>query len=118
MAKSNKQCHVCGKEYQYCSTCQYIEPSYKELVCSDECDAVWQALSKNGVGLASAKETVDVLSKIKMPETLKPGIQEHIDRLKAEVKPVAKRRPVVVEEPATIEESQEAPVEVASEEAM
>lgn len=103
MAKFNKHCHVCGKEYQYCTTCQYTEPSFRELVCSEECNSIWQALSKNGVGLATAKETLDILSKVKMPANLKPGIKEHIDHLKAEVKPVFKRRvPVVEEQPAEI----------------
>ena len=121
MAKSNKECRVCGKVYQYCPTCQYTEPSYRELVCSEDCNSVWQALSKNGVGLATAKETLDALSKVKMPANLKPGIKEHVDRLKAEVKPAIKRRPVVVEEqPAkiVIEEPKVEPVEVELEENM
>lgn len=113
MAKSIKQCHVCGKEYQYCPTCQYQEPSYKALVCSEDCNSVWQILAKNGVGLASAKETLDALSKVKMPANLQQGIKDHITHLKAEVQPAVKSHAVVIEEqPAEnmIEEAQVEPV--------
>lgn len=113
MAKFNKHCHVCGKEYQYCTTCQYTEPVYKELVCSEECNSVWQILSKNGVGLMPAKETLEALSKVKMPANLLPGIKAHIDSLKAAVKPA----PAVVKAPVeaelaeiVIEEPQAEPV--------
>lgn len=106
MAKSIKQCHVCGKEYQYCPSCQYQEPSYKSLVCSEDCDVVWQILAKNGVGLINAKETLDALSKVKIPENLQEGIQAHIDHLKAEVKPVAKA-PIVEHSAEIVVEEQQ-----------
>lgn len=110
MAKSNKQCHVCGKEYQYCTTCQYTEPAYKALVCSEECDSVWQVLSKNGVGLMPAKETLDALSKLKMPVNLLPGIQAHIDSLKPAVKTAVKASVVIEPAEIVIEEPQAEPV--------
>ena len=94
MAKSNKICRVCGKDYQYCSNCNYKEPAYKQLVCSDVCNEIWKALSKNGVGLATAQETLDVLSEVKMPAVLQPSIKAHVDRLKAEVQPVVKQQVV------------------------
>ena len=104
MAKSIKQCHVCGKEYQYCPTCQYKEPSYKELVCSEDCNDVWQILTKNGVGLIGAKEALEALSKIKMPANLNQGIQEHIKQLKAEVKsPVVEQAAQVVADEQQVE---------------
>ena len=96
MAKVNKTCHVCGSTYSYCPTCDHKGPSYKAIVCSDTCNAIWDTLSKNGVGLSTAAEATKILSGIKMPKTLQPGIQAHINRLKAEVKPIVVKRPVVV----------------------
>ena len=107
MAKIKKVCRVCNKEYVYCPTCNYNEPTYKQLVCCEDCNTIWTTLSRNGVGLASAQETLDALIGIKLPISIQPGIKEHIDRLKAEVKPVVKKvkQPVVeiVEEAVQVE---------------
>lgn len=98
MAKVNKTCKCCGKEFSYCSSCNYTEPAYKQFVCGEDCNAIWQALSRNGVGIASAQETVDALAGIKMPASLQPAVKAHIDRLKASVRRVAKKVETVVEE--------------------
>lgn len=97
MAKTNKTCKCCGKEYTYCPTCNYNEPTYKQIVCGEDCNTIWTTLSRNGVGLASAQETLDALADVKIPSTLQSGVKAHLDRLKAEVKPVSKKakQPVV-----------------------
>ena len=102
MAKVQKVCRVCNKEYTYCPSCNYNEPTYKQLVCCEDCNTIWTVLSRNGVGLASAQETLDALAGIKLPSTIQSGIKAHIDRIKAEVKPVAKKVKQPVEE--TVEE--------------
>ena len=111
MAKFQKTCKCCGKEYTYCPSCNYTEPAYKQFVCSEDCNAIWQALSRNGVGIASAQETVDAIAAIKMPASLQPAVKAHIDRLKASVKRTTKKvEPVVdVEE---VKQKVEEPVEV------
>ena len=88
MAKTNnKICQICGTPYHYCYSCDHKDPAWKQLVCSEDCNMIWIALSRNGVGIASAQETMDTLAGIPMPDKLQPSIQEHIDRLKAEVAP-------------------------------
>lgn len=107
MAKVQKICKCCGKEFTYCPSCNYTEPAYKQFVCGEDCNDIWQALSRNGVGIASAQETVDLLACIKMPTSLQPAVKAHIDRLKASVRRSAKKveRVVAVEEiPQQIEE--------------
>lgn len=97
MAKLNKNCLVDGTAYSYCPSCNYKEPTYKQLVCSENCYKIWDALSHHGVGFWSAQQTLDTLSNITMPSTLQPGIQAHIDRLWAEME--VETAPVVEEEP-------------------
>lgn len=108
MAKTSKICHVCGKEFSYCSSCNYSEPAYKQLVCSENCHQIWTILSRNGVGLATAQETIDALSKIQMPSNIQSNVQSHIDRLKSEIKPVVEQKKVQpVETSIIVEKSQE-----------
>ena len=110
MAKVNKSCRVCGTEYSYCPSCDYKEPAYKQLVCSENCYNIWNALSRNGVGLATTQETLEALEVIPMPSTLQPSIQAHIDHLWEEMEvattPVVEEVvPVVLieDEPVVIE---------------
>lgn len=84
MAKTNHVCYVCGLGYYYCSTCMPKEPSYKTMFCSSECKQVWDILSKNGVGLATAKETLRELNLVKIPKNLKPAIKEHLKAIHAD----------------------------------
>ena len=93
MAKTNnKQCKCCGATYSYCPSCNHSEPNYKAFVCSEECNSIWTILSRNGVGLATAQETVDALNAIKMPKNLQQNVVNHIARLKAEVTPVVEEK--------------------------
>ena len=116
MAKTQKTCKCCGKEFTYCPSCNYTEPAYKQFVCSEDCNAIWQALSRNGVGVASAQETVDALAAIKMPASLQPAVRDHIDTLKASVKRATKKvEPIIkyeaqkpVEETKKIQKKDEA----------
>ena len=85
MAKVNKSCRVCNTEYAYCPACDYKEPAYKQLACSENCYNIWNTLSRNGVGLLTTQETLETLENIPMPSTLQPGIRTHIDRLWAEM---------------------------------
>lgn len=114
MAKVNKSCRVCSTEYAYCPSCDYKEPSYKQFVCSENCYNIWSTLSRNGVGLATAQETLDALENIPMPSTLQPGISAHIDRLWLEIEVAPKQIieeviPVVIEEEPVIVEPVVAP---------
>ena len=85
MAKVNKSCRVCNTEYSYCPACDYKEPAYKQLACSENCYNIWNTLSRNGVGLATTQETLEALELIPMPSTIQPGIRAHIDRLWSEM---------------------------------
>ena len=99
MAKTQKICKCCGKEFSYCPSCNYTEPAYKQFVCSEDCNDIWQALSRNGVGLASAQETLDLLACVKMPSSLQPAVKAHIDSLKASTRRATKKvEPVIIQE--------------------
>lgn len=109
MAKLNKNCLVDGTAYSYCPSCNYKEPTYKQLVCSENCYKIWDALSHHGVGFWSAQQTLDTLSNITMPSTLQPGIQAHIDRLWEEIEIAPK---TVVEEVIPVVVIEDEPVVV------
>ena len=102
MAKVNKICRVCFPgEYSYCPSCDYKEPGYKQIVCSENCYNIWNTLSRKGVGLATTQETLEALDRISMPSTLQPGIIAYIDRLWAEMEVATEP---VVETVAVVEE--------------
>ena len=110
LAKVNKSCRTCGSEYSYCPSCDYKDPSYKQIVCSENCYNIWNTLSRKGVGLATTQETLEALELIPMPSTLQPGISAHIDRLWAEMEvatePVVEEAiPVIIieDEPVVVE---------------
>lgn len=87
MGKSTIECRVCGSKHSYCPACSFKPNDYLDNgFCGEECYKIWVTLSRNGCKLATAKETLDELSKLKVPAKLVPSIQAHIDALKAEVK--------------------------------
>lgn len=81
------ECRVCGEKRTYCAACAVKPNIYLENdFCDENCFKVWETLSRNGCKLATAKETLDTLSKIKVPAKLVPSVKKHIDSLNAEVK--------------------------------
>lgn len=115
MAKVNKICRVCSPgEYSYCPSCDYKEPGYKQIVCSENCYNIWNTLSRKGVGLATTQETLEALELISMPSALQPGISAYIDRLWEEMEvatePVVDEVvPVIIEETPVVVEPIVAP---------
>jgi hypothetical protein len=107
LAKVNKSCRVCSTEYSYCPACDYKDPSYKQIVCSENCYKIWNTLSRNGVGLDTTQETIEALELIPMPSTLQPGISAHINRLWLEIEIATAP---VVEEVLSVDVIEESPV--------
>lgn len=101
MAKNNKKCYTCGKEYYYCPSCTPNEPSYKIMHCSKVCNDVWNILAQNGTGKLSAQETIEALFHYELPYKLNDNVQAHIDRLVDEITTSVNDEPVIekVDEP-------------------
>lgn len=67
MAKSNRQCFLCGKKYHYCPTCSpdINKPSWYAMWCSETCKNLDNILAAHTVGkitIEEAKKQVETLS--------------------------------------------------------
>lgn len=82
MARGNKYtCATCGKEYEYCPSCELVKPLFDaERYCTEAHADIFAILSKHGCGLASAEETLVALADYDKT-SLTENIQAHINSL-------------------------------------
>jgi hypothetical protein len=103
MAKGNKYtCAVCGKQYDYCPSCEIRTPNYdKTMFCSEKHADIFATLSKHGCKLATADETLKALEKYNLnAESLTPEIRRHITTVKSEAAPAQNERRFI--QPTTV----------------
>lgn len=60
----NRNCTICGKEYQYCPHCaQYASmPKWYSRFCGEECKDIYDVINKFAFSKISAKDAKDALS--------------------------------------------------------
>ena len=48
--EKNRTCHLCGKKYSYCPSCDKdkMKPSWYALFCSEQCKSIDETLVKYG----------------------------------------------------------------------
>lgn len=65
MAKNNRTCCVCGKEYSYCPTCtkDLDRPEWMIVYCSENCKKVYEACAAFSMKQIDKKEAKIRLSK-------------------------------------------------------
>lgn len=121
MARKNRDCFCCGKNYSFCPDCSKadaLKPSWSSEFCSVECKDLWKTLTKFGMGKiekAEAKEIISALD-LKPIDTYVECVQRDYAKVMAEEKKPKrshkKFEPIVpIVEPVVIEE----PVEVVQE---
>ena len=87
MARGDRTCLICGKQYKYCGTCPEAKPSetWKALYCSQACRRAFDTLSKFVNGHITANVAYDSLSVLDIDKTnLNEQIKEDWERVKKE----------------------------------
>ena len=63
MNKKNRECVICGKEYEYCNRCgeHYNRPTWMSMFCCEECKNIYEACAGNIAGHYNDEETKKLL---------------------------------------------------------
>lgn len=78
-------CATCGTTYEFCPKCALVKPNYDaQRYCSKEHAQIFKILSRNGCGLADAKETLEALASYNTTGLVE-GIEKHIASLNEEI---------------------------------
>ena len=65
MARKNRTCFCCGKNYSYCPDCSRVDalkPSYFADFCSEECMTIWKTATKYNMGKLTKSEAKEIIS--------------------------------------------------------
>lgn len=83
--KHGRTCVVCGKEYTYCPNCNAydVEPRWKFLFCSENCNEIFNTVSQFESGAITADEAKQAIEKcdLRKASPLKAGTKEGIDKI-------------------------------------
>lgn len=66
MAKPNRKCFFCGKEYHYCSTCpnDIKKPSWYAMWCSEQCKALDNIVAAHRTGKITTEEAKNKINEL------------------------------------------------------
>lgn len=65
MAKNNRTCIVCGKQYSYCPNCDGIEkPLWLSIYHSDNCREIFQVINQHQFQHISDEDAIAKLKKL------------------------------------------------------
>ena len=66
MAKPNRKCFFCGKEYHYCSTCpnDIKKPSWYVMWCSEQCKALDNIVAAHRTGKITTEEAKNKINEL------------------------------------------------------
>lgn len=70
MARNNRTCYFCGKEYSYCPNCprDREKPAWYEMWCSETCKELDHILKENQFGRLQDEEAAEQIKSIELPE--------------------------------------------------
>lgn len=90
MAKTNKKCSLCGREYYYCSHCTNKSPAYMLHSCSENCRDINEIVSNYCADMISQKEAASRLQKCDLSDIAryKKGARDAIKRIMENTNPV------------------------------
>ena len=105
MAKTNRECYTCGKEYYYCPTCplETKKETFYNMFHCERCSKIFKTLTDETfkhLTTAQCKEELLKLN-VSVSEEFKDGIKKHIKRVFDYKEPVAE---TVVQETKIVEE--------------
>lgn len=85
MAKTNRECYTCGKEYYYCPTCpsETKKETFYNMFHCERCSKIFKTLTDETfkhITTAQCKEQLIKLN-VSTNEEFKDGIKKHVKRV-------------------------------------
>ena len=85
MAKANRICHTCLKEYYHCPTCPSTSKKevFYNMFCSERCSKIFKTLTDETFKRLTVEQCKEKLNKldVSLNEKFKDGIKKHIERI-------------------------------------
>lgn len=109
MGRRNRECYLCGQDYQYCPTCSQdkVKPAYMSEFHSENCKNIFDICTRFNMNLMSKTEAQEALIACDLSNkaNFKSYIQRDLDviftedpvvvTLDAEIKEISKHKAVV-----------------------
>ena len=101
MGRRNRECYLCGKDYQYCSTCSQdkMKPAYMSEFHSENCKNIFDICTRFNMQLMSKTEAQDALNACDL--TNKANFKSYVQR---DLENIFAEDPIVVALDAEIKE--------------
>ena len=94
MAKANRKCYTCGKEYYYCPTCpsEAKKETFYNMFHCERCSKIFKTLTDETFKHLTTAQCKEELLKLNVSadEDFKDGIKKHIKRVFDYKEPVVK----------------------------
>lgn len=104
MGRRNRECYLCGKDYQYCSTCSHdkMKPAWMSEFHSENCKNIFDICTRFNMSMMSKNEAKAALEKCDLTnkENFKSYVKRDLENIFAE-------DPIVVTLDAEIKEIHE-----------
>ena len=85
MAKKNRTCICCSKQYSYCNTCSHdtSKPSWMNVYCSENCRTLVQTATNYNMGFIGKETSRERLKNVDITNIskYKPDIQKFINAI-------------------------------------
>ena len=102
MAKTNRKCYTCGKEYYYCPTCpsEAKKETFYNMFHCERCSKIFKTLTDETFKHLTTAQCKEELLKLNVSadEDFKDGIKKHIKRVFDYKEPFVKPIVEIVEE--------------------
>lgn len=104
MGRRNRECYLCGKDYQYCPSCSQdrMKPAWMSEFHSESCKNIFDICTRFNMKLISKSDAKEALNAYDLSnkENFKPYVQRDLEVIFAE-------EPIIVELDAEIKEASE-----------
>lgn len=91
---SKRKCIICGEMYSYCPNCSNVEPAWKFLFDSKNCEAIWEQFNAYRTGAQDATKTEKELGLLDLSkeEKLEQVWKDLLVKIRKEAKPAEEKR--------------------------
>ena len=88
MARRQRDCYLCGQEYQYCSTCYQdrLKPAWMSEFHSESCKDIFDICTRYNLGMLSKEQAQEALASCDLSnrENFKSYVQVDLENIFAE----------------------------------
>ena len=85
MGRRNRECYLCGRDYQYCPTCSQdkMKPAYMSEFHSENCKNIFDICTRFNMQLMSKSEAQDALNACDLSnkENFKSYVQRDLENI-------------------------------------